>query len=408
MEEALLPDPPQPPQVPAPFFGMDPELAAARLREDRARYVRLCAARPQLLFFLPAALLLLGGLGLIWVGETLFGIGSLLAALVLTVMGYGKKQALIRERTALKEKYGTPNPEDWQHLLEDWQEAIKTYEIALLDHRVGRGDLDIRMTFLKKQRASLCGEQDPDSVTAIWQEMMDKWEDYYTACREAKRAENYWKTLRAMEKPAEKPEFSDALTYSAEDTDRLTAEALAEQQRLMSRIGQYQGRMAVLGDGAALEQQLLRQNERIGQLEQTYAAVALSLDTLDRARKELQRRFAPGITRRAQELLSRMTLGRYQHLSLGEDLGLHAGAGEEDTLREALWRSDGTVDQLYLALRLAVAEELTPDAPLVLDDALVRFDDDRLKAALEVLKEIAKEKQVILFTCQSREQAMTR
>ena len=101
-----------------------------------------------------------------------------------------------------------------------------------------------------------------------------------------------------------------------------------------------------------------------------------------------------------------MTGGRYQRLTLGEDFRLQAGAGEENILREALWRSDGTVDQLYLALRLAVAQELTPGAPLVLDDALVRFDEIRLKAALDILQEIAKEKQVILFSCQEREMNM--
>ena len=61
------------------------------------------------------------------------------------------------------------------------------------------------------------------------------------------------------------------------------------------------------------------------------------------------------------------------------------------------------MDQLYFALRLAVAEELTPDAPLILDDALVRFDDRRLKNAMVVLGDAAQSKQVILFTCQSRE-----
>ena len=163
-----------------------------------------------------------------------------------------------------------------------------------------------------------------------------------------------------------------------------------------------------MGDRQTLETQLLQVNGRIQKLEQTYAALTLALDTLAQAKKELQRRFAPKITRRARELLERLTLGRYTRLAWGEDLSLHAGAGAEDTLREALWRSDGTVDQLYLALRLAVAEELTPDAPLVLDDALVRFDDDRLRAALEVLEEISKEKQVILFTCQSREKHQCR
>ena len=62
------------------------------------------------------------------------------------------------------------------------------------------------------------------------------------------------------------------------------------------------------------------------------------------------------------------------------------------------------MDQLYLALRLAVAEELMAQGPLVLDDALVRFDDRRLKAAVNVLSRMSRSRQVVLFTCQSREQ----
>ena len=122
------------------------------------------------------------------------------------------------------------------------------------------------------------------------------------------------------------------------------------------------------------------------------------------ARAELQRRFAPRITRKAQDYLSRMTGGRYHNLTMSEDFSLRALAGEEETLHDAIWRSDGTVDQLYLALRLAVAEELTPEAPLILDDALVRFDDTRMAEAVQLLREMADEKQIILFTCQGREQ----
>ena len=98
-----------------------------------------------------------------------------------------------------------------------------------------------------------------------------------------------------------------------------------------------------------------------------------------------------------------LTEGRYDRVNMEADLSLKAGTAEETTLRDALWRSDGTVDQLYLALRLAVAGELIPDAPLVLDDALVRFDEKRLKAAMALLKKEAEGRQVILFSCQERE-----
>ena len=178
---------------------------------------------------------------------------------------------------------------------------------------------------------------------------------------------------------------------------------LEEQQRLLERLGQCRGRIGMLGDPEELQSEISGLTHRINRLEEQYAAVELALETLTKAQQELQRRFAPRIASRAQELMNRMTRGRYNRLQLREDLSLLAGAEQEDVLHEVLWRSDGTVDQLYLSLRLAVAEELTPLAPLVLDDAFVRFDDSRLRSALEILKECSENKQVILFTCQHRE-----
>ena len=145
-------------------------------------------------------------------------------------------------------------------------------------------------------------------------------------------------------------------------------------------------------------------NGRIRALEQYDAALTLAQQTLVAASGELQRRFAPRICQSAQKYLSRLTLGRYRKLTLGTDFSLGTGAAGEDTLKDALWRSDGTADQLYLALRLSVARELTPEAPLILDDALVRFDEERVRAALDLLTEIALDKQVLLFTCQQREE----
>ena len=93
-------------------------------------------------------------------------------------------------------------------------------------------------------------------------------------------------------------------------------------------------------------------------------------------------------------------------MTLDRDLTLLCAARQEEILRSLLWRSDGTADQLYLALRLALWEELTPEAPLILDEALVRFDDRRLKQAMALLRELGKDKQILLFTCQSREKSI--
>jgi uncharacterized protein YhaN len=63
--------------------------------------------------------------------------------------------------------------------------------------------------------------------------------------------------------------------------------------------------------------------------------------------------------------------------------------------------SDGTQDQLYLALRLSSLEKFIDGGeslPLLVDDALVNFDNDRAKAALKVLGDLGVTTQVILFT----------
>lgn len=289
-------------------------------------------------------------------------------------------------------------------LLETYRQEKTAYDQAVLDYRVTRGDLDIQKTFLQKQREALFGNQFPETVLEVWQRMQKNWDMLETVRQEFRQAEHHLKTLQEMAKTGVKaPTMEDIMDDSPEETEKLLAEARGEQHRLQNRIGQYQGRMETLGDAQSLQKTLREVQQRIEKLENIYSALTLALDTLAQARQELQRKFAPRISARAGQLLSDMTSGRYDRLTLSEDLSLLAAAEQEETLHEILWRSDGTMDQLYLSLRLAVAEELIPEAPLILDDALVRFDDRRLKETLKILQEMAQGRQVLLFTCQHRE-----
>ena len=70
--------------------------------------------------------------------------------------------------------------------------------------------------------------------------------------------------------------------------------------------------------------------------------------------------------------------------------------------RESEYLSAGTLDLMYLAVRLAVCELALPEGepcPLIIDDALVNLDETRQAQAMELLTQIAKDRQVILFTC---------
>ena len=106
------------------------------------------------------------------------------------------------------------------------------------------------------------------------------------------------------------------------------------------------------------------------------------------------------------KIFTKQTQGKYNKVVLSKDMVPSAQEAGEILPHEAAVLSQGTADQLYLAVRLAICQLVLPGddpAPILLDDALVTFDDDRMAAALDYLVELAKDRQILLFTCQRRE-----
>lgn len=402
-EKQRLPQMPEEPQMPMPFTGMEPGEARRMARKDRESYASAQNAKAPVILTVLGAAGVVGGVMLILLKIYLPAILELIAAVAAIVWGLVERSRAKKQVAALRKKYDNLPWQQWEEPIDAYVEAYSVYREELKAYRESDSDVDVRSMMLQKKREALCGGQDPEVLLDYWQQVQQKWELYQTALREAQRAKSHYEAMESLVRPVEPPSQPDTLSYSEADTARLLGDCGEERQHLLGRLGQYQGRMEALGDRETLQKQLSTCNDRIFRLEDTYAAVSIALETLADARAELQRRFAPRIAKRAQGLMASLTGGRYHSLSMGEDFSLQAGAGEENTLRDSLWRSDGTMDQLYLALRLAVAEELTPEAPLVLDDALVRFDDTRMTAAVKILKELGERKQVLLFTCQGRE-----
>ena len=128
------------------------------------------------------------------------------------------------------------------------------------------------------------------------------------------------------------------------------------------------------------------------------AAVELASEALRRADETLRARFSPQITAEAGHILAELTENKYPRVLLEPDMHLSVREADGQVMRPAAAMSCGTADQMYLALRLAMCRRLLPpDAPMVLDDALVNFDPARTRAALRVLRE--EPRQILLFTC---------
>jgi uncharacterized protein YhaN len=135
-----------------------------------------------------------------------------------------------------------------------------------------------------------------------------------------------------------------------------------------------------------------------------YVRLKLSHAILSRAIEHLRDRSQGPVLARASAIFQVLTLGSFTKLAVDLDehdkpviKGVRPGGAETSVTG----MSDGTRDQLYLALRVASLERLAETGdplPLVLDDVLVQFDEDRARAALGVLGALARSMQVLLFT----------
>lgn len=180
---------------------------------------------------------------------------------------------------------------------------------------------------------------------------------------------------------------------------------------LQQQIAQVQGRLDAGRDAQALGDQISRLEEELVRQQAEYDALRLSLDALQAANTTLQNRFSPELGRRAAEIFADMTGSTWSHILLDREFHLSAESGSDPTRRSVQLLSAGTADQLYLAVRLAICEMILPpeqNPPLILDDALLTFDDARLATTLDYLTRLGAQRQILLFTCQGREAALLR
>lgn len=159
-------------------------------------------------------------------------------------------------------------------------------------------------------------------------------------------------------------------------------------------------------DAALIDAQRERLESERDELERRFEAIDTALKALAQANDAMRSRFSPALNAETAKIFAELTDGKYSRVAVSREFRPEAG-GETTQLRALDELSRGTVDQLWLALRIAVARTTLPaGTPLVLDDAFAAFDDRRLAVALELLEREAQTRQVLVFTCHSREAAL--
>ncbi len=176
-------------------------------------------------------------------------------------------------------------------------------------------------------------------------------------------------------------------------------------------VGLEQG-LAYYSDerAATAAQQVEQRAAEARELLERYLKVRLAKTILEREIARYRDRHQGPVLSRASQLFQRLTLSRYQGLRQGlEERTLGCIRADGDEVRVAQL-SEGTQYQLYLALRLATLEHYLEESapiPLVFDDLLIHFDDERAEAAFGVLGELAERVQILYFTHLSRDLALS-
>jgi uncharacterized protein YhaN len=140
-------------------------------------------------------------------------------------------------------------------------------------------------------------------------------------------------------------------------------------------------------------------------LAERYVRLRLAGAVIERTLLRYQQKYESPLLERASELFSSLTRQRFGRLiaQICEDdrKVLAAVRSDSGKIVEVDGLSDGTADQLFLALRLAAIEEhlmRSETLPCIFDDIVVYFDDGRSKTVLQVLADMAKRSQILLFT----------
>ena len=228
------------------------------------------------------------------------------------------------------------------------------------------------------------------------------------------KLEHSEKLLTALPAPESAGVAPSSLPTAAPEGDptQLSARLAAvdgELQRAADRAARLQGELNSSGDPALLEARRSALLEELDHRRGEYDALSAALDSLQAADSVLRERFSPAVNEKAGGYLAALTGGKYHKAALTRQFQALAQAEGETSPRQDLTLSAGTAQQLYLAVRLAVCDLTLPQddpCPLLLDDALDAFDDERARLALDCLLELAKTRQILLFSCHSREKEL--
>lgn len=154
---------------------------------------------------------------------------------------------------------------------------------------------------------------------------------------------------------------------------------------------------------AKIEEELEATEEEKDELLSLNNSYNIAKVCLERAYEQVKENISPRFTENLCDIISKISDGRYENVIFSDSEGLRVELQNGNYI-SASRLSTGTIDQMYISLRLSALNEITEETmPIILDEAFAYFDDERLANILRYINNNFKQNQVIIFTCSNRE-----
>ena len=152
-----------------------------------------------------------------------------------------------------------------------------------------------------------------------------------------------------------------------------------------------------------IEEELVNNKNKMLTLNKMNLSFELAKSVLEQAYEKMKNTVTPKFTEELSKNISSITDGKYNNIRLNDEEGLIVEL-QNGNYVPASKLSIGTIDQLYLSLRLSMIEDLSNEnMPIILDEAFAYYDNERLKNILLFLQEKTNNHQVLIFSCTNRE-----
>lgn len=190
---------------------------------------------------------------------------------------------------------------------------------------------------------------------------------------------------------------------SKNDLEEITSRINEEKIKLNTLEVEEKSIVNKLEDLIKLKEEFVTIQEQLKEIEQKSYEINLAKDFLEKAYEKMKKNITPKFTFNLSENIKNITNGKYTNVNVNDENGLIVEIQNGEYI-PAERLSIGTIDQLYLSLRISMIEEISKEKmPIILDEAFAYFDDERLENILKYLTQKYKQHQLIIFTCTNRE-----